>query len=181
MKAIVYLRHNAGLSLVELLVTIAILTIILLPIGSSLSAGLQIVQQQLDYSEARQDVRMILNILANKVRRVQKVEIIQNPGETGSYMLRLTELNGETETYFKYKQGTSIYVIYSNGNPDPIVDLQANDVFTFQFYKTDGSKYSPLSVRQLQPGEYVELTLSITSREGGKTFAASTIVSPRNE
>lgn len=180
MRLMRYLGKSAGLSLVELLVSLALLTIILLPIGSGLVVGLRIMEEQLDTLEASQDARMTLGMLADRIRRAAKVGIVANPAEAGGFMLQLTDVDGTTESYYKLNNGHDLLVVRNIGAPLQIIsDMQPADVFTFEF-RTDEIKPSiPLAERQLQVNEYVALTLSVTSREG-RRYVARTIVRPRN-
>lgn len=176
-----HLRKSAGLSLIELLISLAILTIILLPIGSGMVVGLRLMERQLDTAEASQDARMIMDMLADRIRRAAKVEIVVNPRETGGLMLQFTDLRGNTEEYYKLRNGTDLWVTQNNGTPVQVIsDLRPADGFTFVFYSSTGTAY-PGGVRQLQTNEYVQLTLSVTSREGARQYAASTMVRPRNQ
>lgn len=74
-KDIKILNSQLGISLIELILGITIMLIILIPISSSLRAGIQAYQYNLLQSQNTTAARQLLNTIADELRYVQNISI----------------------------------------------------------------------------------------------------------
>lgn len=176
-------KQDSGLTLIELLAAMAILALLLAPLVGLGVTGLKAFTTQLAYTEAHQDSRVVLDIITAKIRQAQNVELLSNPRETGGFMLRLTLPGNVEECYFKYSEGTDLWVVRNGGTPSQMLsDLKPADLFEYSFVRESKRTLPSASARSIAKGEFVEIALSVSPREqsGGVSYESRTAVFPRN-
>lgn len=144
------LRSNKGFTLIEVLITLALVAVVSVPIAAALILGLRIYDSEVQADTAFSNQQDVLLMIKNQVRaNPSEVAIVDT--DNGSQVL---EIGKDAETIRYYLDGRALYRL-SNST----VTLVLDDVA--QFTLTNQQKNSSGKLRSFR----LALTSSINGRE----------------
>lgn len=144
------LRSNKGFTLIEMLITLALVAVVSVPIAAALILGLRIYDSEVQADTAFSNQQDVLLMIKNQVRaNPSEVAIVDT--DNGSQAL---EIGKDAETIRYYLDGSALYRL-SNST----VTLVLDDVA--QFTLTNQQKNSSGKLRSFR----LALTSSINGRE----------------
>lgn len=179
------MNNSKGFSLFEVLVSIAIATLLLLATYSIFILSQQSERPIVNKSEITQNQRAILDRISRELRQANDIVSVL-PDDEIQFEDGHGMLSGDPIQYLHYHlSGTDLYreVLYYYFPTDPNVHVYHDEL--------DASSNTPLvfSVEDRLIGEYVNslsfsgngtITININFAKGGQTLNITTDVSPRN-
>jgi|GEM_PF-1296303 len=145
-----YLKNKKGVTLIELIIAIGILSLILMIAFSSNLFGLRVFSRSEVRSNNQFEVRMVTDFIAKQLRFADTIEIITStPSPTAN----------DGHHYF-YMENGSIYY-YEDGIGKNVPGSQGVNDFTLSFAKNSDDKLLEFTVGKNEPGYDIQTEVQI--------------------
>ncbi len=108
-------RRTAGLGMVEMLVSLAIMAMLLTSVAAAFHASMETVEENQKITTVTHNARIVLNRMMAEIRQAEAIEC-----GTTSVRIIPPSLGSVTETAYEVINGSMVYHQIISGNPDPI-------------------------------------------------------------
>ena len=167
--------HATGMTLVELLISMAITSMLLVGLCATFHASMSAVQFGNSYIRCTQTARDALSRIVTEVRQADAVQV--NPAGTSVQVIRPADklTTGEIYRQFSFDAATkriTTQVFHADGGSSPVYEV-AEDIAACTFGPADvrpGIDNAPTTVR---------VPISITCSVGGNSITLTGAASPR--
>ncbi len=143
-----FIKKRKGFTLIELIVSLAIMSIVMITAFNMYNTGIREYQDNLDQMELKQNVRQAMIWLSTSIRQAKKVEVVSE-----NY-ITLTFFNGEKVNFYLEKG-----VLYreKNKGKNPVAYID-----TLTFYKPIEQKYIKINISAKTSGKVFQTTTKVT-------------------
>ncbi|HHY05171.1 MAG TPA: prepilin-type N-terminal cleavage/methylation domain-containing protein [Thermoanaerobacterales bacterium] len=144
----VFIKKQRGFTLIELIISLAIMSIVMITAFNMYNAGIREYQYNFEQMELKQNVRQAVSWLSTSIRQAKKIEIISE-----NY-ITLTFFDGEKVNYYLEKG-----VLYreKNKGKNPVAYIDA-----LTFYKPIEQNYIKIDISAKISGEVFKITTKVT-------------------
>ena len=164
-------RQKTAFSLVELLISVALLAILLAAVAAAMHASFQSYSENDKVAAATQTARFLLGRMANEIRTAEDVQTTA----TRLDILPADDGSGLQLVQYEYLDGKLYYRQTVNGTTEGYILLDSDEDVTLAAFAATaetGTDWQGLSCTK-------SVTLRITFAVGGRTFSLSASADPR--